>query len=207
MKESDRFDAKFLGKSQVAVNNEKGTSLTVTKYRIWPKQAGKLVIDKHAFKNPAIVLRKAIIEVQGERAGPQTTTGADTVPAPSEPLMRAVREGQVATVQDLLDKGADVNANDRDGGTPLMMAAIFGRDKIAQMLLASGADVNARDGEGKTALMWAAWKDNDTIVRILLAGGADLNAKDIYGITALMKAESAGHKDTVQLLRESGAWE
>ena len=45
-------------------------------------------------------------------------------------------------VEDLIAKGADVNAKDRLGETPLFFAARLGRKEIVELLIAKGADVN-----------------------------------------------------------------
>ncbi len=39
----------------------------------------------------------------------------------------------------LIEKGADVDARDRDGHTPLMLAAIYGCNQTVQALLDGGA--------------------------------------------------------------------
>jgi ankyrin repeat protein len=70
-------------------------------------------------------------------------------------LMIAAKKGQNDIVQDLLDRGGDVNTHDRYKTTPLMIAAERGHTETIQLLLAHGAEVNARDFEGRTALMLA----------------------------------------------------
>ena len=52
----------------------------------------------------------------------------------------------------LLDRGADVNAQGGEDGNALQAASSGGHEEIVLQLLAQGADVNAHGGEYGTAL-------------------------------------------------------
>ena len=67
------------------------------------------------------------------------------------PLMLAAFRGDSAAVINLLERGADVNARDRDGDTALMFAAHKGHGLVAALLLQYGASVYARARNGWTA--------------------------------------------------------
>jgi uncharacterized protein len=67
------------------------------------------------------------------------------------PLMLAAFRGDTAGVINLLERGADVNARDRDGDTALMFAAFRGHALVVAMLLQYGANVYARARNGWTA--------------------------------------------------------
>ena len=67
------------------------------------------------------------------------------------PLMLAAFRGDTATVINLLERGADVNARDRDGDTALMFAAHRGHALVVALLLQYGANVYARARNGWTA--------------------------------------------------------
>ena len=57
------------------------------------------------------------------------------------PLLFAVRQGSVESVQALLKAGADVNqVSEGDHTSPLLMATINGRFDLAKVLLEKGAD-------------------------------------------------------------------
>jgi hypothetical protein len=65
-----------------------------------------------------------------------------------EPLAIAASDGDINTVQLLLDHGASPNAEGVDGvSTALIDASANDHEKIVQMLLAKGADVNQTDSE------------------------------------------------------------
>ncbi|HEX7957119.1 MAG TPA: ankyrin repeat domain-containing protein [Pyrinomonadaceae bacterium] len=67
------------------------------------------------------------------------------------PLMLAAFRGDAAGVVNLLERGADVNARDKDGDTALMFAAFKGHGLIVALLLQYGANVYARARNGWTA--------------------------------------------------------
>jgi hypothetical protein len=84
-------------------------------------------------------------------------------------------------IEDLIQKGADINVKDETGETPLYRA-VFNREMDAvKVLLAHGADVNVKENDGWTALMWAAYKGSKDIVQMLLEKGADVNIENNYG--------------------------
>ena len=68
-------------------------------------------------------------------------------------LHHAVRQGNVAAVEALLDGGANINvATPTDHTTPLLMATINGQFDVALRLLARGADPNIASTAGATPL-------------------------------------------------------
>ncbi|MGO8673177.1 MAG: ankyrin repeat domain-containing protein [Capsulimonadaceae bacterium] len=132
------------------------------------------------------------------------------------------REPSAASVQDLLDKGADPNARgtvfhpsgpDRKataahGPTALMLAAWWGEADVVKVLLAAGADIEARDGHGSTPLMYAAGGDqtrSSVAVAELLDAGVHVNAQDNRGGTALIIAARRGDASEVEMLLSAGA--
>jgi ankyrin repeat protein len=71
------------------------------------------------------------------------------------------------TVQALLDKGADSNAQDRDGWTALMFSAQKGLTGAARVLVQGGADRSKKNKESQTALTLARLKNRKQIVALL----------------------------------------
>jgi uncharacterized protein len=79
----------------------------------------------------------------------------------------------------LLDKGANINANDAQGHTALIDAALLNHRDVARLLVSRGADVNT---------------PSDLVIH-----GKKTS------LTALTIARSKGHQDIVMLLTEAGA--
>ena len=89
-------------------------------------------------------------------------------------LWEAARKGDAATVQSLLDRGADVNARFRYGTTALFKAAERGHTEVVKLLLARGADVSVKDTfYGATAMTWALDNKHIEVVRALLEKSAE----------------------------------
>ena len=122
----------------------------------------------------------------------------------------------VETIQQLLAKGAQVNAK-TDEGTALMMAVRRGHTEIVKLLLAAGAQVDAKHRLGDSALIMSARRSipemnpprgqplpspASEIMSLLLASGSDPNFSGQWGHTALMEANTAAK---VKLLVTRGA--
>ena len=121
-------------------------------------------------------------------------------------LMLASGRGLVAFVRELVNRGADVNAEDGDNWTPLLFAAKEGHRDVVQFLLEQGgADLEHRDMGGWTALMWAAYKGHAEVVALLLEKGADINAHGNYHLGPMLWAAGRGHADIVRLLVQRGS--
>ena len=103
-------------------------------------------------------------------------------------------------VQKLLDRGADVNAQDNHGDGPLHGAAQTGNVEILDLLLAKGANPNLMNKEGGTPLMWAVVFDREDAARRLLERGADASLKDADGHTARYWAIKNKREKLVALL-------
>ena len=73
----------------------------------------------------------------------------------------------------LLDRGADINAQNNDGCTALQEASLKGQEDVVEMLLDQEADINAEDNHGLTALQQASSSGHVEIVEMLLDRGAD----------------------------------
>src|SRR5579871_5187643 len=59
-------------------------------------------------------------------------------------LFAAIRNGDVNAVQQLIERGANVNARDQNDETPLMQAALNSNTAVMTRLLQARAEVNAR---------------------------------------------------------------
>ena len=123
-----------------------------------------------------------------------------------EPLIiKAAQKGYPEMVKMLLEHGADIEVQDKDGLTALFSAAYEGHTSVVQLLLNNGADFTARNQYGMTALLWAAWNGYLDTLQVLLDHGEDVDVKDDDGETALMKAAFQGHGNIINVLLERGA--
>src|SRR5215831_15242918 len=90
------------------------------------------------------------------------------IKSPIPHLWQIAAAGDVDQLEDILSRGADVNASNPSGLTPLMVAAYNGRIEMVRALIDRGAEVNATDDEGLTAAMLADDAGHDEILRILV---------------------------------------
>lgn len=122
-------------------------------------------------------------------------------------LMNATGFGQEEVVEVLLERGAEVDKQDKLGRTALHRAASRGHERIVARLLEAGADAGAMSEIGWTALMTAASCGHVSIVRLLLRERAGLvDHRDRDGASALWVACKNGKADVVKvLLLEGGA--
>lgn len=93
----------------------------------------------------------------------------------STPLHCATWKGQLAVVELLRSRGAEVNAqnnNDHWGTTPLHAAAHANQRAIAERLIAHGADVNATNLNGRTPLAETEFHKAKPVANLLKQHGA-----------------------------------
>jgi ankyrin repeat protein len=88
------------------------------------------------------------------------------------PILVAAARNCVATVELLLDKGADINAKDNDGWTPLIKAAAGDRTELARLLLERGADMDVVDKLERTASMYAGLPGREEMAALFKAAKA-----------------------------------
>jgi len=85
-------------------------------------------------------------------------------------MMTAIHgEGMKAVTQQLIDMGADVNAQNKHGGNALARAAHFGHESLVKKLLSAGADPSMKDGADKDAADWARMNNHHAIAAALEA--------------------------------------
>jgi len=143
----------------------------------------------------------------------------------STPLMAALRVSSIDSARLLIERGADVHAQDSIGRTPMTIAITYNPHEI-RLLLASGVEINEQTRFG-TPLLTAArhqwfypepaggWvsgvffmsdhiKEEHNAVRILLEKGADPNTRDSEGRNALMVMSlEKRNENAVELIAET----
>ena len=134
-------------------------------------------------------------------ASPELVKAQDA--AGATPLHHAAGFGNLATMELLLDRGADTNAGNKRKSGPLFWA-LHDESKV-RLLLARGASVNAKNVDGRTPLYQAASMGNAVpVLRLLLDKGADPNTKTLNGMTPLIAAARA-NLEAMRLLLEKNA--
>jgi ankyrin repeat protein len=125
-------------------------------------------------------------------------------------LLLATRSNQVEAARLLIERGADVNAQDDQQDSPFLYAGAEGRLQILRLTLAAGADLKSTNRYGGTALIPAAHHGHVETVRTLLQTKIDVDHVNRLGWTALLEAillgdGGAAHTEIVRLLVAHGA--
>jgi len=137
-------------------------------------------------------------------------------------LLSAAQDGTQQIVEQILDRGIDVNTTDEYGLTALHHAASWANRDIIIMLLEHRIDVDAEDNAGRTAMHYLSGAniyaaggkranmptdDLEYMMSILLDQGADINAQDHIGWTPLHYTTRlcSIYKPLVELLLRRGA--
>ncbi|HEX7338365.1 MAG TPA: ankyrin repeat domain-containing protein [Rhodanobacteraceae bacterium] len=166
--------------------------------------------DRHrpATQTPSGALRE---RPRGLAETPQLSPH-DTLPGVrDQAFLQAVRDGDIARAQALLDAGADANTlpatDDANQRSALTLAALHPDTRLLRALIAHGADVNQRQ-HGMTALL-AVTRDGclsrAEAIMMLIANGADVSATDADGNSALHHAARSTDLSVVADLVDAGA--
>lgn len=121
-------------------------------------------------------------------------------------LMAAIRQGRTASVEALLEGGADPNRVDARGDTPVHAAAFSGKAALLRAVLAHGGDPNARNPyTGVTPLVQALLSPDARQYEVLLDAGADPGIADNNGDLPLHVAARTNNGGAILALLRKGA--
>ena len=117
-------------------------------------------------------------------------------------LYEAARDGNLAKVQELVSKGANIEKG-RGEGLTLCIAVGMEHIEVVKLLLEKGVNVNTRGLPFEPALHKAAAHGQVSMIRLLLHNSANPNMVSAEsGLTALYNAVVNGHVAAVELLLE-----
>jgi ankyrin repeat protein len=108
----------------------------------------------------------------------------------------------------LVERGAALDALDRNGMTPLMIACNMGDRKgsaIALMLIEAGCNTRVRRDDGMSSLEFAVKRCSPEVVRRLIVSGLPVDGPKGRKLTPAMVAARAGNVETLGVLIEQGA--
>ncbi|KAK3577828.1 hypothetical protein CHS0354_000222 [Potamilus streckersoni] len=111
-------------------------------------------------------------------------------------LMTAADKGNECLATCLLENGAMIDAQMKDGTTALMLAAQKGFPLMVDLLVKRGAKINRQTVDGNTALMMATRQGHVGLVKQLLLYGANFSAEDKDGLTALIYSQQSKYSET-----------
>jgi len=118
----------------------------------------------------------------------------------NERLFESCGLGDVKTVKELLDAGADIETRCAWGSTPLTWACVHGNTEIVKLLLERGSCINVKNNSNWTPLLYACLNWKKEVIMLLLEYGADINAYDNYGKSCLGYNVSVWQEEYVQEL-------
>ena len=100
-------------------------------------------------------------------------------------LHKEIGRGDLPAIRQLLEQGADVNAQDGDGSNALMKAIYFCRVDVVQLFLSGGADVDIQDTCGNIPIRIAIVNNRADLVLLLIEHGIDLRKSCSFDLSSL----------------------
>lgn len=125
-----------------------------------------------------------------------------------EQLHRAAQDGDLARVNDLIDRKYPLNRFDELGKTPIHYAVQDNRLEVVRRLIEAGANVNAHDERvaGNTPLGDGAGECTYEMAKVLIDAGADPTIRGWMQMSALDRArerKDANARKIIHLLEKA----
>lgn len=137
-------------------------------------------------------------------------TGCMSLHQKNATLLRYSATGDSAKVNEMIEKGADVNARDRFGDTPLHLAIKNRHPDTATLLIQRGANINVAGALGDTPLHVSIYEEQKGLSELLLKKGADESLLNRYGLRPreMQAVPEIENKviSTADLLNSNGDW-
>ncbi|MFC4775205.1 ankyrin repeat domain-containing protein [Paenibacillus sp. GCM10023252] len=117
-------------------------------------------------------------------------------------FIRAAEEGDLAAVQQGIEQGIAIDAQDNRGRTAMLAATHGDYPDVVKVLLDAGANMHLQDDLQDNPFLYAGAEGLHAILKLLIQAGPDLSIVNRYGGNALIPAAEKGHVDNVRLLLE-----
>jgi uncharacterized protein len=163
------------------------------------------ILKRLVLRFPRRLRAALLIGTLTQVAGPLTAQPlAVAVPMPAQvqgsSLADAARQGDIQTVQGLLQQGQDVDGWDTGGTAALHWAVHFNNRDMVDLLLAAGANVNGANRYGQAPIHVAVQQRHGSMVQQLLDAGANVEQLDASGEPPLLMATRLGDTAMVEIL-------
>ncbi|WP_340012950.1 ankyrin repeat domain-containing protein [Paenibacillus sp. FSL K6-1318] len=117
-----------------------------------------------------------------------------------EQLFKAVEDSDTERIEQMIQAGANINAQDQNGRTAAMIATYNNDLTSAKVLIEAGADVNIQDNMKNNPFLYAGAEGDLDILKLTIKAGAEPAITNRYGGTALIPASEHGYVDVVKEL-------
>merc|ERR1719440_1922768 len=119
-------------------------------------------------------------------------------------LHEAAKNGDLKAVNEYLNKGQPLDAQDHKGITPLGYAIGANKIAVVKLLLDNRANAYAVDATGNCGLHYAAGYGRKELLEYLIKVGANVNQSNAQGQTPLAVATMNQQTASIQLLQQHG---
>ena len=114
----------------------------------------------------------------------------------------AALDGDVSTVNELLEEGVPVDCVDEFDQTALLYAAANNRTDVIRLLLQNGANANKQNRFGNTPVHFAALRNSTEAIAVLVEHGASINIKNNKGDKPIDRARLRNNEAAVRMLEQ-----
>jgi len=119
---------------------------------------------------------------------------------------KAVLDGDLSKVRQLVADGADIEERDDSGRTALHIATFYSHKKMFSFLVKAGSDVNAFEDDQYDVVTIAAVANDVEMLQLTLASGCNpKNTTSLYKGTALIASAHLGHTEVVDVLLKANS--
>ncbi|XP_057322749.1 uncharacterized protein LOC130666094 [Microplitis mediator] len=117
----------------------------------------------------------------------------------------AAQAGSLPITEYLIEKGADINLQNKHFSKPVHIAAREGHKHLVEYYINKNIDLYDRGAAGWTLLHYASFGKGKDVINYLFDKNFDVNIIDLRGQTPLHVASEYGSKDIVEILLRNGA--